>query len=133
MYNGGMFFADAVFIPDDKGDLVALAGKIAETTAPLPPPTDLGMTLVKMLISLMALALLLFASYWFLKRLIQGRLQRGVGRQSIEIVEKRMISPKTMLYLIQVENKKILFAESHLEVKALDTFRVVETPTNLSQ
>jgi flagellar biogenesis protein FliO len=105
----------------------SLAGKIAETAAPLPPPTDLGMTLVKMLISLLALALLLFASYWFLKRLIQNRLQKGVGRQSIEIVEKRMISPKTMLYLVQVENKKILFAESHLEVKALDTFRVVET------
>ncbi len=123
-----MIFGDAVFIPDDKGDLVALAGKIAETAAPLPPPTDLGMTLVKMLISLLALALLLFASYWFLKRLIQNRLQKGVGRQSIEILEKRMISPKTMLYLIQVENKKILFAESHLEVKALDTFRVVVEP-----
>lgn len=120
-----MFFSDAVFIPDDKGDLVALAGPIAEAAGPL-PPSDIGMTLVKMLLTLLALALLLFASFWFLKRLIQNRLQKGVGKQSIAILEKRMVSPKTMLYLIQVENKKILFAESHLEVKALESFPVLE-------
>ena len=122
-----MLFADVVFVPDDKGDLVALAGKVAEAAPPM-PPTDIGMTLIKMLLSLLAIALLLFVSYWFLKRLIQNRLQRGVGKQSIEILEKRMISPKTMLYLIQVENKKILFAESHLEVKTLETFPVLDFP-----
>jgi flagellar biogenesis protein FliO len=121
-----MFFGDAVFIPDDKGDLVALAGSLAETAVPLAPP-DLGTSLFKMLISLLALVLLLIASYWFLKKLIQGRLQKGVGSQSIEILEKRMISTKTMLYLIQVENKKILFAESHLEVKPLESFPIVES------
>lgn len=120
-----LFLADAVFIPDDKGDLVAIAGSIAETAAPL-PHTDMAMTLIKMLLTLLALALLLFGSFWFLRRLIQNRLQKGIGKQSIDILEKRMISPKTMLYLVQVENKKILVAESHLEIKALESFRVEE-------
>lgn len=123
-----MFLLDAVFIPDNQGDLVALAGPVAEAAVSL-PPTDIGTTLVKMLLALFALILLLFGTYWFLRRLIQNRLQRGMGKQSIEILEKRMISPKTMLYIVQVENKKILFAESHLEVKALESFPVTELPS----
>jgi len=121
-----MIFADAVFIPDDKGDLVAIATSVADTAPPL-PPTDMGLALLKMLLSLLALVVLLFASYWFLRRLIQNRLQKGIGKkQSIEILEKRMISPKTMLYIIQVENKKILLAESHLEIKRLESLTIEE-------
>lgn len=116
-----MFFADAVFVPDEKGDLVALLSPIAEAVAPL-PPNDMVGTLVKMVLTFVALIALLFVTYWFLRRLIQNRMHRGVGQQAIQILEKRMISQKTMLYLIQVENKKILFAESHLEVKALESF-----------
>ncbi len=120
-----MFFADAVFVPDEKGDLVALLSPVAEAAAPL-PPNDMVATLVKMILTLAALAALLFITYWFLRRLIQNRMHRGVGEQTIQILEKRMISQKTMLYLIQVENKKILFAESHLEVKALESFPIQE-------
>ncbi|HSX11691.1 MAG TPA: flagellar biosynthetic protein FliO [Chlamydiales bacterium] len=83
------------------------------------PPGDLGATAVKMFLSLIVLVALLFISYWFLRRLIQNRLQKGGGEQAIQILEKRMISPKTMLYIIEVENKKILVAESQLEVKRL--------------
>jgi flagellar biogenesis protein FliO len=126
-----MFFADAVFIQGEGGDLVALAAPISEAAAPL-LPTDVGSALVKMLLTLTALILLLFASYWFLRRLIQNRLKKGVGAQSIEILEKRMISAKTMLYLIQVENKKILMAESHLEIKALETFPATLEQSDLS-
>ena len=123
-----MFLADTTFIPDDSGNLVALAGPLSDAAAPI-IPTDVGTTLIKMLLSLLALILLLFSSYWFIRRLIQNRLKKGVGEQSIEILEKRMISAKTMLYLIQVENKKVLVAESHLEIKTLESFPA--TPTEL--
>lgn len=122
-----MLFADVVFIPNEKGDLAASAQTLNEAAASL-PPVDVGTTLIKMLLSLLALVLLLFGTYWFLRRLIQNRLQKGVGNQSIEIVEKRMISPKTMLYVIRVEDKKILVAESHLEIKALESFPCRESP-----
>ncbi|MBI5272765.1 MAG: flagellar biosynthetic protein FliO [Chlamydiia bacterium] len=116
-----MLFSDSVFIPNENGELIALASSAADAAAPL-PPADLGASLVKMVLTLIAVVLLLFASYWFLRRLIQNRLQRGSGKQRIEIIEKRMISPKTMLYLVQVDNKQVLLAESHLEVKALESF-----------
>ena len=127
-----LVLGDAVFVPDDKGDLVAIAGPVTDAAASL-PPTDMGMTLIKMLLTLFGLVLLLYGTYWFLRRLIQNRLQRGVGQQSIDILEKRMISSKTMLYLVQVENKKILVAESHLEIKALESFPALESPENKIQ
>lgn len=113
-----MFLADITFVPDENGELISLATSVAEATPSL-PPTDIAATLVKMLLAMAALALLLFASYWFLRKLVQNRMQKGGTHQSIQILEKRMISAKTMLYLVEVENKKVLLAESHLEIKTL--------------
>lgn len=109
----------SVYIPDEKGELTALESTALNVAAQM-PPSDLGATFVKMFLTLIALVVLLFLSYWFLRRLIQNRLQKGVGDQLIQVIEKRMISPKTMLYLIEVENKRILIAESHLEIKRLE-------------
>ena len=119
-----MFLADAIFAPGENGDLVPLSTIVPETTNAL-PPTDIAGTLLKMLLTLGALIALLFATYWFLRRIIQNRQQKGAAQPAIEILEKRMVSPKTMLYLIQIENKKVLFAESQLEIKVLES--LVET------
>ncbi len=108
---------------DEKGDLSALNNSVASLTdTATQMPGDLGAAFAKMFLTLIALVLLLGISYWFLRRLIQNRLQKGTGQLAIQIVEKRMISPKTMLYLIEVEGKKILIAESHLEIKRLEGF-----------
>jgi len=89
---------------------------------PPTPPNDLGMTFIKMIATFAFLICLLYGTYWFIRRLIQQRLQKGVGEQSIHILEKKMISTKTMLYLIEVEGKKTLLAESHLEIKHLESY-----------
>lgn len=119
--------ANTVFIPNEQGELATL-----ENTPPAietmdqhltsVPPGDYGATFVKMILTMVGLIALLALTFWFLRRLIQQRLQKGVGEQAIQILEKRMISPKTMLYLIEVEDKKILLAESHLEIKRLENF-----------
>ena len=88
------------------------------------PPGDLGATFAKMMLTFGLLILLLFGTYWVIKRLIRVRLQSGVGSPSIHIIEKKMISPKTMLYLVEVDNKKILLAESQLEIKRLESFEI---------
>jgi len=111
-----------VYLPDEKGEFVASSPPASLENLTELPPGDYGAALVKMLLTLIALAVLLFVSIWFLRRLIQQRMQKGVGTQSIQILEKRMISPKTMLYLVEVENKKVLIAESHLEVKRIESF-----------
>lgn len=90
----------------------------------IPPSTsaDMGATFAKMLLTFAVLILLLFGTYWFIRRLIRFRLQKGVGAHSIQVLEKKMISTKTMLYLVEVENKKVLLAESHLEIKRIESF-----------
>lgn len=93
------------------------------TEAPLDQaPPSYGAAIVQMLLTFTAVITLLFVSFWFLRRLIQNRLQKGSATQAIQILEKRMISPKTMLYWIEVENKKILLAESHLEVRKIESY-----------
>jgi flagellar biogenesis protein FliO len=109
-----------------------LAENLLET--PLNPaldpasPTSYGSAIVQMLLTFTVVIALLFVSFWFLRRLIQNRLQKGTGNQAIQILEKRMISPKTMLYWIEVDNKKILIAESQIEVRKLESYPISEEP-----
>lgn len=99
-------------VPSDPLDLLPLVAADV-------PQTDFGTAFGKMILSLLLLIALMGATAWFLRRLIHNRLQKGTPTQSIHILEKRMISPKTMLYLVEVEGKKTLLAESHLEVRKL--------------
>jgi flagellar biogenesis protein FliO len=114
----------AIFIPDETGELTALnqAAVAATEMAPQVPGGDLGAAFAKMFLTLIVIIALLLVSYWFLRKLIRHRLEKGVGNTAIHVLEKRMISPKTMLYLIEVDKKKILIAESHLEIKRLENF-----------
>jgi|SRR3989344_6189565 len=83
------------------------------------PQVDYAAAVVKMCLTLIVLVALMGITVWFLRRLIHQRLQKNKGNQSIQILEKRMISAKTMLYLVEVESQKILLAESHLEIRRL--------------
>lgn len=119
--------ANVVFVADEKGELSSLAASALEIP-PLPPSADYGSALIKMFLTMIAIIVLFFISYWFLKKLVNHRLQRGSDNHSIQIVEKRILSPKTMLYLVEVDNKKILLAESQLEIKRIETFPLSNEP-----
>lgn len=128
-HNGPMLallLANAVYIPDENGEIAAFTPPAAleplESLAQATPPGDYGAAFAKMIVTLVALVALLAVTFWFLRRLVQRRLERGVGDRIIQIREKRMISPKTMLYVVEVEGKKVLLAESHLEVKKIADF-----------
>jgi len=95
-----------------------LANALDET----PIPTgDVGAAFAKMLLTFGALIFLLFATFWILKRLVRARLERGSSNSSITVHEKRMLSPKTMLYVVEIEGQRVLLAESHLEIKTIKT------------
>lgn len=115
------FLADTLSLnPEEALQTIALSpGVQAASDVPI---TSYGSTIAQMLLTFAAVIALLFISLWFLRRLIQNRFNRGVGEQAIHILEKRMISPKTMLYWIEVEGKKILLAESHLEVRKIESY-----------
>jgi flagellar biogenesis protein FliO len=114
----------STYVPDEHGELSALDHAVAtvgESAAQI-SNTDLGAAFTKMIFSLTLVVILLLASYWFIRRLIQNRLEKGVGDADIQIIEKKMISPKTILYLIEVDKKRVLIAESQLEIKRLESF-----------
>ena len=78
---------------------------------------DYGFALLKLFLSLVFVALLLWVTLWFLRRIMRYRFEKSGGVQTIKILEKKMISPKTMLYFVEVEGEKILLAESQLEIR----------------
>lgn len=85
-------------------------------------------TFSKMLGSLVMLVAVLVATMWILKRINRGKFRFG-NSQHISIVEKRALSPKTVLYCLKIGGKEILISESQLEVRALTTLE----ETTLSQ
>lgn len=95
--------------------------------SPAPLPSSKEMTtsyenaFVRMLVTLLGLVFLVFATFWILRRLGKGRFKTGGGR-TISIIDRRALSPKSMLYVVEIGNKKILISESQLEVRALTDF-----------
>lgn len=91
---------------------------------PLPVPAEslpsYEGAFLKMILTLLALIVGMIGTIWFLKRMAAGRLGAGSG-SSIKLIEKKPLSPKTMLYLIEVEGKQSVIAESQLEIKHLMT------------
>lgn len=81
----------------------------------------------KMLLTLVALIVFVFLTFWMFRRLSQGRLLSGNNTRSIKIIDKRPLSPKSMLYIVEVGNKRVLIAESHLEVRSISN---VELPSS---
>ena len=73
-------------------------------------------------VTLVAVIGLLIVSVWMLKRLAKFRDQKMNFGRSIKILEKRPLSPKTSLYFIEMGDKKIIIAESQLDVRHIATF-----------
>lgn len=100
----------------------------AEVTIPGQPQHEVVVTppsyehaLGKMLLTLFGLIVLILLTVWIMRRLSAGRLGRTNADHAIKILEKRALSPKSMLYLLDVEGKHVLISESQLEVRALSS------------
>jgi flagellar protein FliO/FliZ len=82
-----------------------------------------GSTFIKMILSLVFLIVLMWATVWLLRRLMNQKLLRGSSQSMLHVIEKKMLSPKTMLYVVEVEGDKIVIAESQLEIKTLHSLK----------
>lgn len=76
-------------------------------------------TFFKMLLTLAGLIILVFLTIWILKKATNGRFGSMGSQKKINILEKKPLSPKTLLYLIELDGKKILISESQLEVRTI--------------
>lgn len=96
---------------------------VEETVPPLPSSTEMTYSyenaFVKMLVTLGGLVFLVVATFWILRRLGKGKFKMGAAGRSVNIIDRRPLSPKTMLYIVEVEGKQILVSESQLEVRTL--------------
>jgi flagellar biogenesis protein FliO len=95
---------------------------LADALAPSSPEVVVGDyegAFLKMFLTLVALLVAIFCAAWALKKLAAGRFMQLNMSKNIKIIEKRAISSKTMVYLLEFEGKRVLIAESQLEVKRL--------------
>lgn len=89
------------------------------------------MAFVKTMIVLVCLIVLIVLTIWMFRRISHGRLSNFNSFKAVKVLEKRPLSPKSMLYLIEVSGKQVLIAESQLEIKALTTLELLETDKDL--
>ena len=82
-------------------------------------PQDYQKTFTKMVFSLMAIIVLIFLTFYLFKRLTSGKNIYYNNQKNIKILEKRVLSPKSVLYLVEIDNEKVLIAESHLEIRRI--------------
>ena len=87
---------------------------------------------LKMFLTLIALVVAIFFTVWALKRLSRGRFHSMNSNRTIKIIERRALSPKTVLYIIEVAGKQAVIAESQLEVKRLLTLEEFNEPLDKS-
>lgn len=72
----------------------------------------------KMALTFVAVIVGIIGTIWLMRRLASGRLGGGSGH-AIKVVERKALSPKTTLYVIEVDGKQTVIAESQLEIKHL--------------
>lgn len=74
---------------------------------------------VKMMLTLLGLVVLIVFTVWLLRRVAQGRFAQLNSGRAIKILERRPLSAKSVLYVVQIGHKKVVVAESQLEVRAI--------------
>jgi flagellar protein FliO/FliZ len=90
--------------------------------APVPMPSY-GMTFAKMILTLAGLILLVITTVWLLKKLMQGKIG-SFGKKHIQILERRPLSPKTVLYVIEFAGQQMIVAESQMEIRKLSSVEI---------
>ncbi len=116
-------------------DVTPVDPTVPPSPEPLMTPSPVDMVpgyegaFLKMFLVLIALVVGIFFTVWILKKLSQGKWAHGNNNRSIKIIEKRPLSQKTMLYIIDVDGQQSVIAESQLEVKHLMNLQqVTEEP-----
>lgn len=75
----------------------------------------------KMMLTLLGLIILIVISVWLLRRISHGRMKQMNYGRDIKILERRPLSAKSILYLVEISGKKVVIAESQIEVRAITT------------
>jgi flagellar protein FliO/FliZ len=108
-----------------QGSSVQDATSINSPIAPIVP--DYGAAFFHMLLTFGALLLVVIFTVWIVKKWGRVRFGKSRGNEEIVILEKRILGPKTVLYIIEVDGTKLLIGESQLEIRALHQWPAPES------
>jgi len=81
---------------------------------------------VKMLLALGFILVLIFVGAWVFKRLVSQKLYQANMSSSIKVVERRALSPKASVYLLDIEGRGVLIGETATEITRLAEFDLGE-------
>lgn len=121
-----------------------------ETTGPVFPPEEIlkppsketNQFITEFITTIATLGLIISAILifgWFLKRFINTKIEQANDTSGIRIAERRMISTKTGVYLLEVEGRGVLIAETPTGVTRLMDFPLAsneappEAPSSFSK
>jgi len=76
-----------------------------------------------MFFMLILLIAFLILTVWLLKKFINSRMQLAAQGKSIQILEKRTISPKSILYLLEIDGEKFLISESQVQIQKIERLK----------
>ena len=94
-------------------------------TSAIPNP-DFKYAFIKMVIILSLLLVLVFFTFWLFKRFMRIKIDQANLTKNIKIIERRALSHKSILYLIEVEGKRVLISESNLEVRKIESLDSID-------
>lgn len=83
---------------------------------------------MNMLASLGLIIIVIFIASWLMKRLMSTRMQQMNETSEIKILERRTLTPKTAIYLIEIGGKGLAVAESTNGITLL-----TQLPTDFSK
>ncbi len=78
-----------------------------------------GQLWTKTMTMLVVILLLLFVATWYLKRFGIVRPKDGAASARIQLLEKRVISPKAVVYLLSIDGHKIALSETSAGIQVL--------------
>lgn len=90
-----------------------------EETAPKIVAPSYESSIIRIFYSFIGLIALVIISFWLFRRLANPKMKSSGSHKAIAILERKALSPKTMLYLVEVDGEKIFLTESHLEIRML--------------
>jgi flagellar biosynthetic protein FliO len=66
----------------------------------------------RMMVILGLIVALIFGTTWVIRRLGKGRMRAFSSNSAIRVLERRAVSPKSCIYLVEVEGTKIVVGDS---------------------
>lgn len=113
--------SSSLFAQQENTPFQEFNGSLSKELMPFPDTASF----TRMWVTIAAALILLFATLWLLRRFKTGHFKKFGSSSTFNIIERRTLSPKTMLYVIEINNKQLLISESQVEVRALNQEDIV--------